>query len=167
MCLYSGRRYDQLIAEHPTIISSWPDSRFLYWDSHLGATYREQGRLEDALAEYERAQQAAGDQPLFGYAVTLARAGKTAAAKAMVERLLAAGRDHYVNPVGVAAAYTALGDRDQAFAWLDRAAADRTSFLWGVATLPEFDSLKSDPRLGQLVRKIGLPRDHAGIDSAR
>jgi eukaryotic-like serine/threonine-protein kinase len=158
-CLYKARRYDQLIAEHAQTAASWPDARFFYWDSFLGAAYREKGQFTEALAEYERAQQAAGDVPLYGYAVTLARAGQTAKARAMLDRLLAYGRDHYVNPITLVAVYAALGDRDQAFAWLDRTVIDRTGWLWGIATCPEFDSLQQDPRLRQLIRRIGLPTD--------
>jgi len=156
-CLYKARRYDQLIAEHAQTVSSWPDPRFFYWDSFLGAAYREKGQFTEALAEYERAQQAAGDIPLYGYAVTLARAGQKAKATAMAERLQAYRRDHYVNPITLVAVYAALGDRDQAFAWLDRTVEDRTGWLWGIATWPEFDSLQHDPRLVQLIRRIGLP----------
>jgi tetratricopeptide (TPR) repeat protein len=156
-CLYMGRHYDQLIAEHAQTAASWPDPRFLYWDSFLAAAYREKGQFKEALAEYERAQQVAGEVPLFGYAVTLARAGKTAEARAMLARLKTYGRDHYVNPITLAAVYSALGDRDQAFAWLDRTTADRTGWLWGIRTWPEFDSLQQDPRLGQLIKRMGLP----------
>ena len=156
-CLYMGHRYDQLIAEHAQATALWPDPHFLYWDSYLAATYREKGQFDAALAEYALAQKTAGEMPLFGYAVTLARAGKRAESKAMLDRLLAYGRTHYINPITVAAVYTALGDRDQAFAWLDRTAMDRTGWLWGVDTWPEFESLKPDPRLAQLIKRIGLP----------
>ena len=156
-CLYKARSYDQLIAEHPKTVASWPDPRFFYWDSFLAAAYREKGQFKEALAEYERAQQAAGDMPLYGYAVTLARAGRTAEARAMIERLEAYGRDHYINPITLVAAYAALGDRDQAFAWLRRTEADRTGWLWGIATWPEFDSLQQDPRLARLIKRMGLP----------
>ena len=156
-CLYKGRRYDELIAEHAQTVASWPDPRFFYWDSFLAAAYREKGQFKEALAEYERAQQAAGDVPLYGYAVTLARAGRIAEARTMTERLEAYGRDHYINPITLVAAYAALGDRDRAFAWLDRTEADRTGWLWGIATWPEFDALQQDPRLGQLIKRMGLP----------
>ena len=156
-CLYKARSYDQLIAEHTRTVTSWPDPRFFYWDSFLGAAYREKGQFAQALAEYERAQQAAGDTPLYGYAVTLARAGEIAKARAILTRLQAYSRDHYVNPITFVAVYAALGDRDQAFAWLERTVADRTGWLWGIATWPEFDSLQQDPRLGQLIKRIGLP----------
>jgi tetratricopeptide (TPR) repeat protein len=156
-CLYKGRRYDQLIAEHSKTVASWPDPRFFYWDSFLAAAYRETGRYAEALAEYERAQQAVGELPLYGYAVTLARAGQTAKARAMLDRLLAYAKDHYLNPITLVAVYAALGDRDQAFAWLDRTVTDRTGWLWGIATWPEFDALQNDPRLAQLIRRMGLP----------
>ena len=161
LCLYNGRRYDQLIAEHARTVAVWPDPRFFYWDSFLAAAYREKGQFAEALAEYERAQQAAGDMPLYGYAMTLARAGQTPKARAMVQRLQARGRDHYVNPITLVAAYAALGDRDQAFAWLDRTVADRTGWLWGITTWPEFDPLQQDPRLAQLVRRMRLPSEPA------
>ena len=156
LCLYMGRRYDQLIAEHSATAASWPDRRFFYWDSFLAAAYREKGQFPEALAEYERAQQAAGDMPLFGYAVTLARAGQTAKARMMLERLQVYGRNHYVNPISMVAVYAALGDRNEAFAWLDRTVIDRTGWLWGIATWSEFDSLQQDPRLASLVRRMGL-----------
>ena len=156
-CLYFGRRYDQLIAEHPRTVAQWPDPRFFYWDSYLAAAYREKGRYGESLAEYERAQQAAGDVPLYGYAVTLARAGRTAEAKAALGKLLVYGRTHYINPIAPVAVYAALGDRDHAFEWLDRTVTDRTGWLWGVATWPEFDPLQQDPRLQQLIGRMGLP----------
>jgi serine/threonine-protein kinase len=158
-CLYFGGRYEQLIAEHAKAVAAWPDPRFLYWDSYLAAAYRETGRFAEALAEYERAQAAVGDMPLFGYAVTLARAGRTTEARAMLQRLLAWDRQQYVNPMTVAAVYAALGDRDEAFAWVDRATADRTGWVWGIATWPELVPLRDDPRLAQIVRRMGLPSE--------
>jgi serine/threonine-protein kinase len=156
-CLYSAGRYDQVISEHARAVSAWPDPRFIYWDSYLAAALREKGELTQSLAEYERAQQAVGDIPLFGYAVTLARAGKADSARAMLDRMLAYGRDHYINPITIAAVYTALGDRDRAFAWLDRTVADRTARLWKLPTLPEFRRLHNDPRFDRLIRRVGLP----------
>jgi len=75
----------------------------------------------------------------------------------MLARTEAYGRDHYVNPIALVAIYAALGERDQALAWLDRTAADRTAWLWGIARAPEFDSLQEDPRVGELIRRMGLP----------
>jgi len=163
-CLYFSRKYDQLIAEHAATSAQWPDARFMYWESYLAAAYREKGLYPEALAEYERAQQGAGDKPLFGYAVTLARAGRTADARAMLERLLAYGRTHYVNPIQVALIYASLGENDQAFAWFDRTLTDRTGWLWALARFPELDKLRKDSRYDRLIKRIGLP---ASVTAAR
>ena len=67
-CLYLARRYDAVIAQHATTAAL--DQTFLLLDTFLGAAYREQGRYQEALAEYARAQGYMGEQPLHGYAIT-------------------------------------------------------------------------------------------------
>ena len=133
------------------------DPSLAKWDSYAGAAYRETGRFPEALAEYGRVQQMWGEPPLFGYAITYARMGKRTEASQILSKLQTYGRGHYVNPVTVAAIYANLSEKDSAFAWLDRTIQDRTVFLLAIATWPEFDPLRSDPRFAQLLRRIGLP----------
>jgi serine/threonine protein kinase/tetratricopeptide (TPR) repeat protein len=64
----------------------------------------------------------------------------------------------YVAPLGFAQLYTRLGDRDSAFGWLERAYKERSSWLNFVKTDPVYDSLRSDPRYADLLRRIGLPQ---------
>ena len=63
----------------------------------------------------------------------------------------------YVEPYSFATVYVALGQADQAFHWLERACQDRSSFLatW-VNGDPRLDSLRSDPRMSDLLRRMGL-----------
>jgi hypothetical protein len=83
----------------------------------------------------------------------LARAGRRdealAKARALESRL-------YVPAEGVAAIYAGLGDREAAFTWLDRAVDTRGVGLIFLAVEPMYESLRSDPRFQQLVRRIGL-----------
>ena len=62
----------------------------------------------------------------------------------------------YVSPVDFAIVYTGLTDKDGAFEWLETAYQERTM---RVLELPQpiFDSLRPDPRFGNLMRHIGLP----------
>ncbi len=59
-------------------------------------------------------------------------------------------------PISAAKVYVALGDRDQAFAWLNRACDEKFAFLWDVRNRPEFEDLHGDERYAKLLRRIGL-----------
>lgn len=62
-----------------------------------------------------------------------------------------------MSPDEIALIYASLGDKDQAFAWLDRAYEARSAFLiTGILGSPNYDPLRSDPRFDALLRKIGL-----------
>ena len=154
-CLYVARRYDAVIAQHARTAALNPT--FIYLDTFLGAAYREQGRYQEALAEYARAQVYMGEQPLYGYAVTYARMGRTKEAREILGRLEAYAERHYVNPFSLAAIHASLGDKDRAFESLERAARDRTMLIAALSDWPEFDSLHSDPRFAALGRRLGLP----------
>jgi hypothetical protein len=57
----------------------------------------------------------------------------------------------------IALIYTGLGEKDLAFAWLEKAYVERTGRLLELPD-PAFDSLRSDPRFLNLVKRIGLPQ---------
>jgi len=56
----------------------------------------------------------------------------------------------------IAAIYEGLGEKDQAFASLAKAYAERDSNISNLKMDPEFDSLHSDPRFTDLLRRVGL-----------
>lgn len=60
-------------------------------------------------------------------------------------------------PVAIAATYAELGNKDEAFAWLEKAYEQRVSRLTSFHVDPVFDPLRSDPRYDDLLRRIGLP----------
>ena len=64
----------------------------------------------------------------------------------------------YVSPYGIATLYAGLGDKDHAFEWLNTAYQEHDGVLYGLRTDFQLDSLHSDPRFAELVRKIGLPQ---------
>jgi hypothetical protein len=66
--------------------------------------------------------------------------------------------NEYVSPYQIALAYADLGDKDHAFEWLNTAYQEHDSSMIAVRTDPEFDSLRSDPRYTELVRRMGLPQ---------
>src|SRR5439155_2297215 len=52
--------------------------------------------------------------------------------------------------------YVAFGEKEEAFRWLERAAAEHCGTLQWIAFLPEFGALRSDARVRQLLRRIGV-----------
>jgi hypothetical protein len=68
--------------------------------------------------------------------------------------MLADARDHYVRPDAFVLTYAALGERDSAFAWLDRMLEQRGASAPFVETNPAYASLRSDPRFAQFVRRV-------------
>ena len=64
----------------------------------------------------------------------------------------------YVSPYGIAQLYADLGDKDHAFEWLNTAYQEHDAGLIALPTDYTLDSLRSDPRYTELVRKVGLPQ---------
>jgi TolB-like protein/Tfp pilus assembly protein PilF len=74
---------------------------------------------------------------------------------ASVESHNSEGR-RYVSPYTVAAIYTGLGDKDQAFKWLERAYEQRDVWLMNLKVDPVFAKLRSDKRFQDLLTRAGL-----------
>ncbi len=53
--------------------------------------------------------------------------------------------------------YAGLGEKNQAFTWLEKAYEERASRLIWLKTEPMIDSLRSDPRFGELLRRLRFP----------
>ena len=62
----------------------------------------------------------------------------------------------YVDPADIAYDYAALGDKEQTFAWLDKAAAEKSGGLEVIKVVPAMDPWRSDPRYLDLLKRIGM-----------
>lgn len=91
-------------------------------DSVLALTYAELGQRDLALAAAERAQNATRNPVLLARtAAAFALTGRPDKARAMLPEIEGQARDRYVCGFNVACIYAALGDKEQAFSWLDKA----------------------------------------------
>jgi hypothetical protein len=71
---------------------------------------------------------------------------------------LAQRKKTYYSAYKIAQLYADLGDKDQAFKWLNTAYQERDIGLLGLKTDFLLDPLRSDPRFAEMVRKVGLPQ---------
>jgi len=79
---------------------------------------------------------------------------ETEQARAILKQL--EGGKEYVSPEALADLYVALGEREQAFASLERAYAAHDAQLQFLRVDPNLDTLRADPRFTELMRRVGL-----------
>jgi tetratricopeptide (TPR) repeat protein len=133
---------------------------FWFNQNFLGLAYEQQGKMPEALAEFQAAVAPDNDnaETLSGLAHGYATAGKTADAQKVLADMKTLAEHGYVSPYNFALVYAGLGDKEQAFYWFDKALEERSYFM--AVYLPtdaRLDPLHSDPRFAALKQKVGLP----------
>ncbi|HEX8749398.1 MAG TPA: winged helix-turn-helix domain-containing protein [Pyrinomonadaceae bacterium] len=174
---YFARRYKEVVKKGFEILEIQP--RFGLANGLIGLAYLETGRYPEALREFKvmfdflfRNQtagqsktslprgkiilRASDPEPLsfmgYAYAVT----GKRSKALKVLNELLEIAKQKYVQPHHMAVIYWGLGDKDNAFDWLNKAVVDRCSTITYIKVWPIFDGLRDDPRYEELVRSLRL-----------
>jgi Flp pilus assembly protein TadD len=152
--LQNARRHDEAIQQFQNVIKLQPD--FSEGHAYLGYAYDAKGMYAEAIAEYQKVISLEGEtttmQAYSGYA--LAMSGKRNEARALLDKLKTTKK--YVSPAELAILYAGLGDKEAAFAALERAYAARDLQMQYLKAEPHYDSLRSDPRFTDLLRKVGL-----------
>ena len=125
----------------------------------LGWTYEQKRMPDQAIVEFKKAVEAANGDPFFVAALghAYAFAGNRRDAEKVLQTLSDRAKKSYVSPFDLALIYTALGEKDKAFALLNKAVAEHSTFLVYTKWEPRLDPLRSDPRFQDLLRRIGLP----------
>jgi len=133
-----------------------------YWIDHcfLGRAYEQKGQMAQAIAASQEALQLDPEHSEIWSALGHAYAvsGKKTEAQKVLDHLTELAARSYVAPYNVAVIYAGLGEKDQTFAWLERAYKDRGYYLpVYLTTDARLDYLHADPRFIGLRRRIGLP----------
>lgn len=124
----------------------------------LGQVYESRGRYAQAIAEFEKAAHLSGGDPYYEGSLGHAygASGKSLQARGVLQSLQQRFHQQYVPPYAIALVYAGLGDKDQAFVWLQKAVEDRSTSMVFLRTDPELASLRSDPRFAQLTRVVNF-----------
>ena len=142
---YLRRDYPLAIQKYKHALEINPEFRKAHRD--LALVYAETGKLDEALAELDRARGVTADGRDLDYvrAYAYARNGHSRQARDLLARLEPLA---YEKPLAyeIAAVYAALGDKDRAFDWLRRAFDEHAAGRAGIGVDPRFDGLRSDPR---------------------
>jgi TolB-like protein/Tfp pilus assembly protein PilF len=154
--LYRARKFDEAILRLNRAIELEPRNAVAF--GRLGDVFDQMGKYVDALAFYEKAQAVQGNpwSDSADIARVYARMGRRSDARQMLKRL----------GDGSADVYTALGDKDAAFRLLFKSVDERINWPIFIKADPLFESLHSDPRWTELLRRMNFPTD-TGANSSR
>jgi TolB-like protein/DNA-binding winged helix-turn-helix (wHTH) protein/Flp pilus assembly protein TadD len=153
---YLARKYDQAIAQCHAALNF--DPAYLPARIQLGLAYEQKGMLKEAIGQLEKARDMAASLPMAHalLAHAYATAGRKAEAQKELILLTHIGRERYVPASYLAIVAIALGDKNQAFAYLQKSYVDRSEQLLYLSVEPLVDPLRSDPRFETLLKKVGL-----------
>jgi tetratricopeptide (TPR) repeat protein len=154
---YYNRRYESAVKQLGAVLEMKTD----FPPAHLwlGRTYQELKKYPEALQEYRQVSDKIGDWPVAvaarGYVNGIS--GRTAEAREDLANLANQAEVRFVTAYGVALIHAALGEKDLAFTWLEKAFAERSHWLVWLRLDPRWDAIRADARFEQLLSRVGLP----------
>jgi tetratricopeptide (TPR) repeat protein len=154
---YHTRRFDESIAVHRRILENEPN----YAWGHLTFSWllRCVGNAPEALKEAQKGVELSAKNPMYliGLAAALAANGQREKALETLDAINEMMATRYVSPYMLAIAYCSLDDRERAFELLQKALDERDVWLLWLYADPQFDRLRDDPRVNDLLRQMNHP----------
>src|SRR5215471_2214435 len=157
---YYARQYDEAIVickkaanENPTFARPHFRLAYSYWAKRM---------YPQVIEEWKAFAQLSDDRNESGFASALEQGFRSAGWKGALTKGIETRQEQrktgYSSALRIAELYADLGDKDQAFRWLNTAYQERDPNLLGLKTDSLLEPLRSDPRFTELVRKVGLPQ---------
>jgi TolB-like protein/Tfp pilus assembly protein PilF len=155
---YLARQPDKAIAQARKTLEL--DPAYSYASILMAWAWNLKGGYQEGLTELNRAR-TVSDPPDWTWIIAEigyvnARIGNRGEAEKVIAELKNRAAHEYIDPALIAFISVALGDKDQAFAWLEKAYQERSGNLGWLKVEPHFDALRSDPRFSELVHRMGL-----------
>lgn len=155
--LHYSRRYDQAIAQYRKVLEFEPNdtTQARY---QLARVYMTKRMFPEALAEIEkmRAESPLDDNLTSLLAMAYGFQGKKSEATKLITSLEDKQRREYLRPYILAEDYAALGDKNHAMEWLEKAYEERDDWINWIKVDPNLDVLREDPRFAALLRRVGF-----------
>jgi eukaryotic-like serine/threonine-protein kinase len=158
---YMARRYDDAIEQLRRTVELDPNYPVTYWI--LGLLLRKMGRYELAIAEGEKGVKLSGGSSLMSAALaqTFATAGRRKKAIQILDDLTKLTKQKYVAPYFFAGIHIGLGEDDRAIEYLEKSYEEHSHWIIYLHIDPSMDGLRPNPRFQDLLRRVGLPLQHA------
>jgi TolB-like protein/tetratricopeptide (TPR) repeat protein len=129
-----------------------------FWMPHFFAAsaYIEKGMYAEAITESNKERELLGVNTIPFGAYALAKSGKQAEARAVLEELLKLSATKYVPPYNIALIYNALEERGNALTWLEKAYEQRDPKMTFLKVEPKWNNLRNEPRFIDLMKRMKL-----------
>jgi eukaryotic-like serine/threonine-protein kinase len=151
---YVARQYDQAIEQLRKTLEL--DSNFPGSHRYLGEAYLQKSMYKEGIAEIEKELVISPNNTAalmylgYGYALE----GRRAEAQKVIDQLNEISKQKFVPATNRATIYAGLGEKDEAFKWLEKSYEERS--LGAIKVNPVYDPLRSDPRFQDLLRRMNL-----------
>ncbi len=156
---FSARQYDLAIEYEKKTLDI--DPTFASSHLNLSRTYLFKGKYDLWLEEWEKGARLNNDAEDLALVKAVKQEYARSGIRGAMNRLAALQEEQakriYIDPAMIAGNYAFLGDKDRAFSLLEKAYGEKSGRLPYIKTSPDFDSLRSDPRYADLLKRMGLP----------
>lgn len=156
--LYYGREYDRAATVLKAALEINP--KFPAGHLWLGRVYQAKKMYDEAIEEYKLAMKGTPGWPVASAQIGNAYgvSGDHTQARATLDSLNKMAGNKFVTSYGLALVYAGLGEKDQAYRWLNKAYDERSHWLVWIKTDPRWDPFRSDPKFAELEARISLPK---------
>jgi eukaryotic-like serine/threonine-protein kinase len=154
---YYRRKYDAAIAENRAALELDPNYIPSYWQ--LARAYGQKKQYREALDELNNVEPRTGAAiPLITAEIAYVRAmsGRTAEARALLEKLNALAATEFVDPYILATVHMGLGDSKATLTSLEQAYAARSGFMVSLVNEPKWDGIRSHPKFQDILKRVGF-----------
>ena len=154
---YWSHRFDEAIDQFQKSLALHPDSAFDH--RSLGTCFERKAMYSEAVEEYLKAKTSdgVGQEELTRFRQAFVKSRMNGFLQEELKSAIASSKSRYVDPYWIAILHARLGDKDEAFQWLEKAYQERSHSMAFIKTEPMFDSLHSDARFQGFIRRLGLP----------
>jgi len=152
---YFQRRYDEAIRQYELTLELDPDFVTAHW--LLGVAFLQKSMHEGAISSFQKAGSLSGNAQRFTALIAAAHAksGKPGVAMSIANKLNGMAQNKGMLARDMAIIYTALGDKNKTFEWLEKAYNARSEVMLFLRVDPFFDPLRSDARFSDLLQRVG------------